>query len=605
MTTTQPRREAAADLQAADPEDIAAWIADTVYAGYVEYIAAFQNLTRRAAANFTTRSWTSQDADAIKRLLVHAEIVQRTVAEVHPHLRTTPDRRGTWRTARTAYKRRITQRTDLELAETFFNSVTRRIFTTIGVDNDVELRWFGASTLPRGLGRSEIFGTWTRTGGSAAMAQSILESYDFGVPWVDLVGDARRAGARIDAFLLDSWDTLDLDGIDMLATVFYRNKGAYLVGRLRHLNRVTPIVFPIIHGDGGIQIDTVLLTESQASRLFSFTRSYFFVETPKPAELVGFCKSMLPMKSISELYTSVGFHQHGKTTLYRSLYRHMQNSHDKIMRARGTPGMVMSVFTLVSFNVVFKIIKDRFDPPKNTTRQAVRDRYRLVAQHDRVGRMVDAHEFENLSFDRDRFDPDLLDELLTEASLTVRVEGDQVVISHVYTERQVYPLNLYLREMSADRAEAAALDWGWAIKDLAAANIWPGDLFTKNFGVTRHGSVVFYDYDEITLLDACRFRRIPQSDDHEHEMRSTPWFAVEPGDIFPEQFPTFMSFPTDVPREIWERFQAVHGDLFTPDFWIDVQGRLAEDDIPEFYPYPDRLRFRRGGPTSPKVGSAR
>ena len=605
MTTTQPRREAAADLQAADPEDIAAWIADTVYAGYVEYIAAFQNLTRRAAANFTTRSWTSQDADAIKRLLVHAEIVQRTVAEVHPHLRTTPDRRGTWRTARTAYKRRITQRTDLELAETFFNSVTRRIFTTIGVDNDVELRWFGASTLPRGLGRSEMFGTWTRTGGSAAMAQSILESYDFGVPWVDLVGDARRAGARIDAFLLDSWATLDLDGIDMLATVFYRNKGAYLVGRLRHLNRVTPIVFPIIHGDGGIQIDTVLLTESQASRLFSFTRSYFFVETPKPAELVGFCKSMLPMKSISELYTSVGFHQHGKTTLYRSLYRHMQNSHDKIMRARGTPGMVMSVFTLVSFNVVFKIIKDRFDPPKNTTRQAVRDRYRLVAQHDRVGRMVDAHEFENLSFDRDRFDPDLLDELLTEASLTVRVEGDQVVISHVYTERQVYPLNLYLREMSADRAEAAALDWGWAIKDLAAANIWPGDLFTKNFGVTRHGSVVFYDYDEITLLDACRFRRIPQSDDHEHEMRSTPWFAVEPGDIFPEQFPTFMSFPTDVPREIWERFQTVHGDLFTPDFWIDVQGRLAEDDIPEFYPYPDRLRFRRGGPTSPKVGSAR
>lgn len=605
MTTTEPRREAAADLQAADPEDIAAWIADTVYAGYVEYIAAFQNLTRRAAANFTTRSWTSQDADAIKRLLVHTEIVQRTVAEVHPHLRTTPDRRGTWRTARTAYKRRITQRTDLELAETFFNSVTRRIFTTIGVDNDVELRWFGASTLPRGLGRSEMFETWTRTGGSAAMVQSILESYDFGVPWVDLVGDARRAGARIDAFLLDSWDTLDLDGIDMLATVFYRNKGAYLVGRLRHLNRVTPIVFPIIHGDGGIQIDTVLLTESQASRLFSFTRSYFFVETPKPAELVGFCKSMLPMKSISELYTSVGFHQHGKTTLYRSLYRHMQNSHDKIMRARGTPGMVMSVFTLVSFNVVFKIIKDRFDPPKNTTRQAVRDRYRLVAQHDRVGRMVDAHEFENLSFDRDRFDPDLLDELLTEASLTVRVEGDQVVISHVYTERQVYPLNLYLREMSADRAEAAALDWGWAIKDLAAANIWPGDLFTKNFGVTRHGSVVFYDYDEITLLDACRFRRIPQSDDHEHEMRSTPWFAVEPGDIFPEQFPTFMSFPTDVPREIWERFQTVHGDLFTPDFWIDVQGRLAEDDIPEFYPYPDRLRFRRGGPTSPKVGSAR
>ena len=612
MTATEPEqperpeqleREVATDPKP-EGEDVAAWIADTVYAGYVQFIARFQNLTRRAAVNFTSRSWAAQDADALKRLAAHTDAVLRTVDEIYPHLRSIPDRRGAWRKARTSYRRRITQRSDLELAETFFNSVTRRIFTTIGVDNDVELRWFGASTLPRGMGRSEMFQTWTRTQDSAAMVHSILGSFDFQVPWSDLDGDARRVAARIDAFLLDSWDALDVDGIDMLDTVFYRNKGAYLVGRLRHLNRVTPIVFPIVHGDDGIQVDTVLLTESQASRLFSFTRSYFFVEAPKPAELVGFCKSMLPMKSISELYTSVGFNQHGKTTLYRSLYRHMQNSHDKIVRARGTPGMVMSVFTLVSFNVVFKIIKDRFDPPKNTTPQAVRGRYRLVAQHDRVGRMVDAHEFENLSFDRDRFDPDLLDELLTEASLTVRVEGDQVVISHVYTERQVYPLNLYLREMSADRAEAAALDWGWAIKDLAAANIWPGDLFTKNFGVTRHGSVVFYDYDEITLLDACRFRRIPQSDDHEHEMRATPWFAVEPGDVFPEQFPTFMAFPTDVPHEIWNRFQTVHGDLFTADFWIDVQHRLANQDIPEFYPYPDRLRFRRGDPTLPKIGSA-
>ena len=602
MTATepeQPEREVATDPKP-EGEDVAAWIADTVYAGYVQFIARFQNLTRRAAVNFTSRSWAAQDADALKRLAAHTDAVLRTVDEIYPHLRSIPDRRGAWRKARTSYRRRITQRSDLELAETFFNSVTRRIFTTIGVDNDVELRWFGASTLPRGMGRSEMFQTWTRTQDSAAMVRSILGSFDFQVPWSDLDGDARRVAARIDAFLLDSWDTLDVDGIDMLGTVFYRNKGAYLVGRLRHLNRLTPIVIPVVHGDDGIQVDTVLLTESQASRLFSFTRSYFFVEAPKPAELVGFCKSMLPMKSISELYTSVGFNQHGKTTLYRSLYRHMQNSHDKIVRARGTPGMVMSVFTLVSFNVVFKIIKDRFDPPKNTTRQAVRDRYRLVAQHDRVGRMVDAHEFENLSFDRDRFDPDLLDELLTEASLTVRVEGDQVVISHLYTERQVYPLNLYLREMSADRAEAAALDWGWAIKDLAAANIWPGDLFTKNFGVTRHGSVVFYDYDEITLLDDCRFRHIPQTDDHEHEMRATPWFAVEPGDVFPEQFPTFMAFPTDVPHEIWNRFQTVHGDLFTADFWIDVQHRLANQDIPEFYPYPDRLRFRRGGPMLPR-----
>jgi isocitrate dehydrogenase kinase/phosphatase len=317
------------------------------------------------------------------------------------------------------------------------------------------------------------------------------------------------------------------------------------------------------------------------------------VEWPNPSELVGFLKSLLPMKSLAELYTAIGFPQHGKTSLYRSLYRHLDHSHDKFVRTRGTPGMVMAVFTLVSFNVVFKIIKDRFDPPKNTTRDAVKRRYDLVYNHDRVGRMVEAWEFENLSFDKDRFDPELLDELLETAAESVRVVGDQVVIRHVYSERQVYPLNLYLREMSTDKAVAAAIDWGWAIKDLAAANVFPGDLFTKNFGVTRHTNVVFYDYDELMLLEECRFRTIPQTDDPADEMRSQPWFSVEPGDVFPEQFPTFMAFPSDVSSEVRKRFDEVHADLYTAGFWKGVQDRLARRDLPEFYPYSERLRFRR------------
>jgi isocitrate dehydrogenase kinase/phosphatase len=568
-------------------------IADTIHANFVDYVAAFRLISRRAHTHFARREWSLQEADAVKRLNLHSERVLKTVGQVKELLDGTPDRRGQWRSARNRYKRRIADRADMVLAETFFNSVTRRVFTTIGVDNDVELRWFGATSVPRGEARAELFTPWSRTGDSAALIASILGSYEFDAPWIDMEDDARRVAARLDSFLLDAWDGLDLDGMDMLKPIFFRNKGAYLVGRLRQLNRITPIVLPIIHGDDGLSVDSLLLTESQVSRLFSFTRSYFFVEWPNPAELVGFIKSLLPMKSLAELHTTIGFPQHGKTSLYRSLYRHMQNSNDRFVQARGTPGMVMSVFTLVSFNVVFKVIKDHFDPPKTATRESVMRRYKLVYNHDRVGRMVDAHEFENLSFDRDRFDPDLLERLLDEAGYSVRVVGDQVVIKHVYTERQVYPLNLYLREMSPDKAEAAALDWGAAIKDLAVANVFPGDLFTKNFGVTRHGSVVFYDYDELTLLEECRFRTIPESDDQELEMSSQVWFAVEPGDVFPEQFPTFMRFPRDVPASIWERFCEVHGDLFTPEFWTGVQERLADGDIPDFYPYPERLRFRR------------
>ncbi|MAG03188.1 MAG: bifunctional isocitrate dehydrogenase kinase/phosphatase [Acidimicrobiaceae bacterium] len=568
-------------------------IADTIHAGFVDYVAGFNLISRRARSHFERREWPLQEANAGERLLLHNERVLETVAVVKALLGDMPDRRGEWRLARGHFKRRIAERADMVLAETYFNSVTRRVFTTIGVDNDVELRWFGATSVPRGEATAEMFTSVTRTRDSAAMITSILDSYQFEAPWVDLEGDARRVAARLDSFLLESWDGLEVDGVDMLRPVFFRNKGAYLIGRLRQLNRIAPIVLPIIHGEDGLRVDSLLLTELQVSRLFSFTRSYFFVEWPNPAELVGFLKSLLPMKSLAELHTAIGFPQHGKTSLYRSLYRHLENSNDKFVLARGTPGMVMSVFTLVSFNVVFKIIKDHFDPPKNTTRDAVMRRYRLVYNHDRVGRMVDAQEFENLSFDRDRFDPALLEQLLGEAGGSVHVKGDQVVIRHVYTERQVYPLNLYLREMSPDKAEAVALDWGAAIKDLAVANVFPGDLFTKNFGVTRHGSVVFYDYDELSLLEECRFRVIPESDDHELEMSSQVWFAVEPGDVFPEQFPTFMRFPRDVPDSIWERFCEVHGDLFTVDYWTGVQEQLALGDLPDFYPYPQRLRFRR------------
>ena len=576
-----------------DDDRIGHQIADTILAGFVDYIAGFRKVSRRAGAHFTDRNWSAGGDDADRRLLMHRATVVTTVDRVRPLVDGVADRRGIWRSGRSHYKERIADRSDFGLAETFFNSVTRRIFTTIGVDNDVELRWFGATTISRGEGRAELFATATRVRDTAAMVREILEAAAFDAPWADIDGDSRRVAARIDSFLLDEWDSLLADGIDMLRPVFYRNKGAYLVGRLRQLNRVTPIVIPVVHGDDGLRVDTVLVTESHASRLFSFTRSHFFVEWPNPSELVGFLKSLLPMKSLAELYTAIGFPQHGKTSLYRSLYRHLDHSHDKFVRTRGTPGMVMAVFTLVSFNVVFKIIKDRFDPPKNTTRDAVKRRYDLVYNHDRVGRMVEAWEFENLSFEKDRFDPDLLEELLATAAESVRVVGDQVVIRHVYSERQVYPLNLYLREMSTDKAVAAAIDWGWSIKDLAAANVFPGDLFTKNFGVTRHGNVVFYDYDELVLLEECRFRAIPQTDDPADEMRSQPWFSVEPGDVFPEQFPTFMAFPSDVSSEVRKRFDEVHADLYTVAFWKDVQSRLARRDLPEFYPYSERLRFRR------------
>ncbi len=388
----------------------------------------------------------------------------------------------------------------------------------------------------------------------------------------------------------DAWDG-HIDSIDVLRPIFYRNKGAYLVGRLRWLNRVSPVILPMLSDDdNGVYVDAVLLTELSASRMFGYTRSYFHVLCRRPAAVVRSLRSLLPVKPAPELSTSTGYSQHGKTNLFRALYRHMDHSNTRFERARGARGMVMAVFTLPSFDVVFKLIKDRFAPSKRTTPEDVKRRYKLVFDHDRAGRLVDAQEFTNLSFRRDRFDDDLIDELREDCSRTVTITDDAVVLHHVYTERRLYPLDLYLREMAPDRARAAAIDYGNAIKDLAAANIFPGDLFPKNFGVTRHGAVVFYDYDELALLEEVNFRRMPVSSNYDDEMLDQPWFPVEPNDVFPEEFKTYLRSP----RVVGEVFDELHADICTVEFWQQMKDQHSRGALPDFFPYPRQLRIQRG-----------
>ena len=540
-------------------------IATIIREAFDDFHHEFHGITRRAQSRFERREWLDAQADATERLDLFRTHVGHAVEQIATELESAATRRGVWLEAKAAFARWVAGRNDFEIAETFFNSVTRRVFTTVGVDDNLEFVWFGASSLPRGADNHALFEVHHPPETTVDMVRSILTAYDFAVPFADLERDAHRVAERLDTRLPEVWDTPTLDTIDMLRPVFYRNKGAYLIGRVRARNRIIPFILPLLNTSSGLVVDSVLLTESDASRIFSFTRSYFHVEWPNPAELVGFLKSVLPMKPIAELFNSIGYPSHGKTMLYRALYRHLANSTDEFEPARGVKGSVMTVFTRPSYDVVFKIIKDRVDPPKTITPQQVRAKYRLVERHDRVGRMVDALEFENLSFDRDRFSDELVDELLATARRSVRVTAQHVVIAHLYAERRLYPLDLYLREVSGARARHAVLDYGRAIKDLASADIFPGDLSTKNFGVTRHGTVVVYDYDAICLLSDYRFRPIPEA------LRC---FA-------------------DLPDALREVFLGEHADLLTADFWQDVQERNAEGDVLDFFPYPQELRFTR------------
>jgi isocitrate dehydrogenase kinase/phosphatase len=493
--------------------------------------------------------------------------------------------RSVWTEAKRVYLEAVGDRADHELAQTFFNSVTRRLFDTVGVDPAVEFV-DAEYDRPRGPAATPVFTSYPPRESTVALVTSLLGSRR--VSNQPIAFDAAVIADAIDRHRAAAWGAQPIEAVDLLDPVFYRNKGAYLIGRIRGGGRLLPLVIALVSDGDRLVVDAVLLSEDEASIVFSFTRSYFHVDVEAPRPAISFLKSIMPAKRVAELYIALGYDRHGKAEFFRDLSRHLAASTDRFEFAEGDRGMVMVVFTLPSYDVVFKVIRDRFAPPKQTTRRQVLDRYELVFRHDRAGRLVDAQRFEHLTFPRDRFGDELLAELRDETADTVTVDGDRVVIRHLYVERRVRPLNLYLREAAPAAGRAAALDFGQTIKYLAATNIFPGDVLLKNFGVTRHGRVIFYDYDELAPLTDCNFRRLPEARTLEEEMSAEPWFYVGPHDMFPEEFLPFIGLHGEL-REI---FLEAHRDLFDADFWNRMQALHRAGEIVDIFPYQEGRRLR-------------
>ncbi len=567
--------------------ELAQWGAEAALSAFAAYQAEFRHITRRARSRFEARDWQGAQEDARERLEVRGRFVREIVAALYRRLGDAASDRGLWAAMKRRYSALAASRRDLELAESFWNSVTRQVFATVGVDPKIDFVDPDFETIPGG--GEHVYRIYGREPTSAALVARILQNFAFEVPYRDLAGDAALAGAEIDRYLGSLEDRTPLDAVEMARPVFFRNKGAYLVGRIRRGALVTPILFALMHEEDGIAVDAVLLAGDDASRVFSFTRSYFLVDVERPHDVVAFLRSILPQKRTSELYISIGYNKHGKTELYREILRHLDRTRDRFQLARGDRGMVMIVFTLPSLDIVFKVIRDRFAPPKATTRQEVMQKYQLVFRHDRAGRLVDAQEFEHLAFARDRFAAECLAELESEAKDTVEIVGDRVHIRHLYAERRVTPLNLFIRSTDEWSAIDAVLDYGQAIKDLAATNTFPGDLLLKNFGVTRTGRVIFYDYDELCLVTDCRFREIPRASGDEEESSGEPWFYVGEDDVFPEEFLPFLGLPDPLRTSFLE----VHADLLSPAFWRDMQERIRAGEIADIFPYRQEQRLRR------------
>jgi len=560
---------------------------------FLAHSEAFRAITRRAQSRFENRDWAGQRADAQDRLAIYRRTVDWVEAEMRRFLGDRIHTRTLWAGMKAVYSGLIEQQDDWELAETFFNSITRRIFTTVGVDPQIEFVDTDFE-VPPVASQTPVYRSYTVTPGLdlERVLTSIIADYNFRAPGVrapgvraafaDLPGDLSLAAARIHDELTG------IQRIDMVCNPFFRGMAAYLVGRMATSDGYRPIVLALLHEHAGIYIDAILLDENSTSILFSFARSYFHVEVEVPYDLVRFLATILPRKRIAELYISLGYNKHGKTELYRDLLLQLAHTQEQFHFTPGKKGMVMTVFTMPGYDLVFKIIKDRFTAPKTTTRRDVIQNYELVFRHDRAGRLIDAQVFEYLQFSRERFDPALLEELLQVAGSTVQAEDGHVIIRHAYIERRVTPLDLYLQDAQSADAGAAIIDYGQAIKDLAAANIFPGDMLLKNFGVTRHGRIVFYDYDELRPLTHCRFRRIPVSRHDDDELSPRPWFHIDERDIFPEEFLRFMGLPPTLEP----LFIAHHGDLLQPDFWLSCQQAIHNENWLHIRPYLDSQRLR-------------
>jgi len=550
------------------------------------YAREFGAITRRAPVRFSARDWLSVRTDALERLELYRRMLDPAIVDLGRIFGEGVESPAAWSAMKEHFAALVAGRLDSELVETFFNSASRRIFHTVGVDDRAEFVHRELEPLPvEAAGR--FLASWDARVGREAAIRSALLAFPFAAGWEDAARDATLAARALDAALTRAWGSPAFDALDLLRPVFYRSKGAYLVGRVRKGGLQRPLVLALLNRTGRVEVDAVLCDEDEASIVFSFTRSYFHVDAPQPAALVGFLKTLMPKKPVGELYNALGFNKHGKTELYRDLLRHLASSADRFVEAPGARGMVMLVFTLPSYDVVFKVIRDSFAPPKTASRQDVLDRYKLVFRHTRAGRLADVQEFEHLSFPVARFDPALLGALLEGASETVEVRGDEVVLHHLFTERRLTPLDLALKDASAEKARAAIFDFGEAIRDLAKANIFPGDLLTKNFGLTRHGRVVFYDYDEIAFLTDVNFRELPSGADEESGAPDAS-FYVGASDVFPEEFLTFMGLRGPAR----EAFLEHHADLLGVRFWLDAQRRERAGEIVDVFPYPREVRLR-------------
>ncbi|ARX09777.1 TPA: bifunctional isocitrate dehydrogenase kinase/phosphatase [Proteus mirabilis] len=560
-------------------------VAQTILQGFDAQYGRFLEITSGAQYRFEQADWHGIQLAMKERIRLYDNHVGLVVEQLRC-IRHDIDKESIFlQKVKERYTQLLPNYPRFEIAESFFNSVYCRLFHHREL-NKKNLFVFSSqpayrfAQAPRPLSR-----TFVIQSDLPALLQDILSRLPLRLPWQNKSRDIQFICQTLYAQF--SHEELQNAVFHIANELFYRNKAAWMIGKIAINNQFIPLLLPIHNIEQHLVIDTCLTTTDEASIVFGFARSYFMVYAPFPAALVTWLRDILPEKSIAELYMSIGCQKHGKTEYYREYLAFMNFSSEQFIEAPGVKGMVMLVFTLPTYDRVFKVIKDRFAPQKTMTAERVKECYRLVKEHDRVGRMADTQEFENFVIDKKRISNDLMAILEQEIPNKLEDLGDKLLISHLYMERRMTPLNIYMEQCDNKQLKAVVEDYGQALKELIAANIFPGDMLFKNFGVTRHHRVIFYDYDEISYMTDMNFRAIPPARYPEDELASEPWYSVAENDVFPEEFRYFLCCD----KQVCHYFEAQHRDLLSPEYWQQQQQRIKQGYIEDVYAYPQSKRF--------------
>lgn len=570
--------------------DIAALIAGAILDGFNRHYSLFRTLSAQAKQRFEDAAWDAGQGAIRERMRSYADRVEETIDRLRREFAVEALDAATWQQVKRTYIGVLVDHKQPELAETFFNSVITRVLHRTYVHNDVIFVRAAISTEHIESDPPIYRSYYPSRLGVRATLGDVFRDFGWERPFADLDRDTAHVVRALLEHLGGEWPQEQQNlQLQVLGSAFYRNKAAYVVGKLVNGAQEWPFIVPVLHDERGrLALDTILLDPTGISILFSLSRAYFMVDMQVPSGYVHFLQSMLPAKPRSELYTALGLGKQGKTLFFRDLLHHLHHSQDLFVEAPGTPGQVMHVFNLPSHPYVFKVLKDVFGPSKASDHETVKRKFLMVKDVDRVGRMADAIEFRDLALPRARFARELLEQLERLAGASIEHDGDNVIVKHCYVERRMTPLNIYLETATPPEVERAVQEYGNAIRELAIANVFPGDMLWRNFGVTRYGRVVFYDYDEIEYLTDCVFRTKPEPPNPEAELSAETWYPVGPLDVFPEEFGTFLLGSATVR----EPFLRLHADLLGTAFWQHCQEQVARGEIVDFFPYPDEARFR-------------